>query len=81
MSEENSSEREERTGGWEDWCGECWEQMVPYCLTMILPNVPKEKRVDFALDTIDSLVEQGSAGMSSEEKADFVAKIVERVGA
>jgi hypothetical protein len=54
-------------------------QMMPYCLRMVLPSIPKEKRVDFVLKMVTSLVEQGCAGMSNEEKADFVAKIVEKV--
>ena len=54
-------------------------QMMPYCLGMVLPSMPKEKRVDFVLKMVTSLVEQGCAGMSDEEKADFVAKIVEKV--
>jgi hypothetical protein len=41
--------------------------------------MPKEKRVDFVLKMVSSLVEQGCVGMSNEEKANFVAKIVEKV--
>jgi len=54
-------------------------EMMPYCLGMVLPSMPKEKRVDFVLKRVTSLVKQGSAGMSSEEKADFVANVVEKV--
>jgi len=54
-------------------------EMMPYCMGMILPSMPKEKRVDFVLKTVTGLVEQGCVGMSNEEKADFVAKIVEKV--
>ena len=54
-------------------------EMMPYCLNMVLPSMPKEKRVDFVLKMVTSLVEQGCAGMSNEEKADFVTKIVEKV--
>jgi len=53
--------------------------MMPYCLGMVLPSMPKEKRVDFVLQMVTSLVDQGCAGMSNEEKADFVAKITEKV--
>ncbi len=56
-------------------------EMMPYCLGMMLPGMPKEKRVDFVLKMVSSLVEQGCVGMSNEEKADFVAKIVEKVKA
>ena len=54
-------------------------EMMPHCLGMVLPGMPKEKRVDFVIRTVTSLVEQGCAGMSNEEKAAFVAKIIEEV--
>ena len=59
--------------------GQMMPEMMPRCLGMVLPGMPKEKRVDFALKMVASLVEQGSAGMSKEEKADFVKRIVEKV--
>jgi hypothetical protein len=54
-------------------------QIMPQCLNMMLPGVPQEERVDFVLNMITTLMEQGSAGMSEEEKSEFVAKILERV--
>jgi len=54
-------------------------EMMPYCLGKVLPGMPEEKRIDFALKIVTSLVEQGCAGMSNEEKADFLAKIAEKV--
>jgi hypothetical protein len=54
-------------------------EMMPNCLGMMLPSMPKEKRADFVLKMVTSLVEQGCAGMSDEEKADLAAKIVEKV--
>ena len=54
-------------------------QMMPGCLTMMLPNVPKEERTDFILKMITALMEKGSAGMSEEEKNDLVAKALERI--
>ena len=51
-------------------------QMMPQCLRMMLPNVANERRVDFVSQMIDTLMEQGCAGMSEEEKKDFVAKVV-----
>jgi len=54
-------------------------QMMPRCLNMMLPSVPKEERVDFVLNMITTLMEHGSEGMSEEEKNEFVAKILERV--
>lgn len=54
-------------------------QMMPHCLPMMLPHVPQEERVDFVLNMITALMEHGSAGMSEEEKNEFVAKVLERV--
>ena len=52
--------------------------MMPQCLRMMLPNVPKEKRIDFVLNMVTTLMEQGCAGMTKEEKEDFVANVVEK---
>jgi len=52
--------------------------MMPQCLSMMLPNIPKEQRIDFVLKMVTILLEQGSVGMSDEEKKDFVAKVVEK---
>ncbi len=54
-------------------------EMMPKCLGMMLPNMPKEKRIAFTLDMVATLKEQGSTGMSEEEKKDFLAKIIEKV--
>ncbi|GAJ07733.1 unnamed protein product [marine sediment metagenome] len=54
-------------------------KMMPQCLRMMLPDMPKEKRIDFVLRMVTTLVEQGCVGMSEEEKKDFVAKLVEKV--
>lgn len=56
-------------------------EMMPRCLEMMLPNMPKEKRIDFVLKMVTILMEQGSMGMSEEEKKDFMAKIIEKVKA
>jgi len=53
--------------------------MMPQCLSVMLPNIPKEQRIDFVLKMVTILLEQGSVGMSDEEKKDFVAKVVEKV--
>jgi hypothetical protein len=39
-------------------------EMMPKCLGMMLPNMSKEKRVEFVLKMVTTLVEQGCAGMS-----------------
>ncbi len=56
-------------------------EMMPKCLGMMLSNMAKEKRVKFVLKMVTTLVEQGCAGMSEEEKEDFVAKVLEKVKA
>ena len=52
--------------------------MMPQCLTMMLPNMPDENRRDFVLIMITTLVEQGCAGMSEEERKGFVEIVVEK---
>ena len=41
----------------------------------------KEKRIDFVLKMVTTLIDQGYVGMSGETKNNFVAKIVENVKA
>ena len=52
--------------------------MMPQCLTMMLPNMPGENRRDFVLIMITTLVEQGCAGMSEEERKGYVEMVVEQ---
>lgn len=54
-------------------------EMMPQRLRMVLPSIPKEKRLDFVLKMVATLMEQGCIGMSEEEKREFVAKVVEKV--
>jgi hypothetical protein len=54
-------------------------EMMPHCIKMMLPDVPIEKRIDFVLTMVTTLMEQGCIGMSNEEKTDFVAKVIEKV--
>lgn len=69
-----------------EFCGqgkmaEMMVEMMPHCLSMLLPSVPKEKRTDFVVQMVGVLLEQGSAGMSEAERREFVAKIAETVKA
>jgi len=57
------------------------EMMLPQCLKMFLPKMTKEKRTDFALNVVSVLIEQGSSGLSEQEKKDFISKMIERVKA
>ncbi len=52
-------------------------EMMPKCLGMMLSKMSKEKRVEFALKMVTTLVEQGCAGMSEEEKEEFITVLVE----
>lgn len=54
-------------------------QMMPHCLNVMLPSIPKEERVDFVLNMITTLIEQGSVGMSEEERSEFIARVLEKV--
>lgn len=56
-------------------------EMMPRCLTMVLPNMPKEERMNFVAKMVSILVERGSAGLSEEEKKNFVEKVLETVKA
>jgi hypothetical protein len=49
-------------------------KMMPQCLKMMLPKLSKEERGDFALRMVSTLMEQGSVGMSEEERNDFIAR-------
>ncbi len=55
--------------------------MMPQCLKVMLPNMPQEKRIDFMLEIVATLMEHGCADMSNEEKEDLVAKMIEKVNA
>lgn len=53
--------------------------MMPQCLKIMLPNMPKEKRIDFVLEIVTTLMEHSCADISDEEKEDLVAKMIEKV--
>jgi len=53
--------------------------MMPHCIKMMMPAVSKDKRADLVSGMIDTLMEQASSGMSDEEKATFVAKVLETI--
>ncbi len=53
-------------------------KMMPQCLSTMLPVIQKEKRIEFVTNIVSILVEQGSSGMSDEERRVFLAKIIEK---
>ena len=61
--------------------GHMMTQMMPQCVSTMLPGLPKEERVDFVLKMISTLLERASADMSEKEKNDFVARALERTTA
>ncbi len=52
-------------------------QMMPHCLEMMLPQIPKESRIDFALKLVKSIIDNGANGMTAEEKKAFKQSLME----
>ncbi len=61
--------------------GHMMTQMMPGCVDMMLPGMPKEERSEFVLQMISTLMEKGTVGMSEEEKSSLVARALERITA
>jgi len=59
--------------------GHMMTQMMPGCVDMMLPGMPKEERTEFVLQMISTLMEKGTEGMSEEEKSSLVARALERI--
>ena len=53
--------------------------MMPQCLNMMLPGLPREERRDFVFNMVHTLVEHGAEGMTDEEKDAFLAEVVQVV--
>ncbi len=68
-------------GGSEEKETNMMSEMMPKCLEMMLPKMPNENRVDFIMKMVTILMEQGCAGMSEEEKKDFMNQVEEKVKA
>jgi hypothetical protein len=45
----------------------------------MLPNVPLEKKIDFVLKMVATLVKHGGKGMSEDEKRDFIFRVTAKV--
>ena len=56
-------------------------EMMPHCLGMILPNMPKETRADFIVKMIGVEMEKGCAGLTDDENQALVAKVLDKVKA
>ena len=59
--------------------GHMMTQMMPGCVDMMLPGLPKEERTEFVLQMIGTLMEKGTVGMSEEEQSSLVARALERI--
>ena len=58
---------------------EMMTHMMPHCLEIMLPNVEKEKQINFGLKLIATGAEHGRVRMSEEEREDFEVKVVEKL--
>lgn len=54
-------------------------EMMPHCLTMMLPKVPKEGRVGFVEKMVETLMGGGCEELSEEEKKNLVAKLIRTI--
>ena len=54
-------------------------EMMPKCLEMMLPSLPKDQRVAFVLRMASKMKEYGFAGMSEEEKKDLETQILDQI--
>lgn len=50
-------------------------EMIPQDIKVMLPHMPKEKRMDFAARLVAILMEEGRADLSDEEKDEFTARL------
>jgi hypothetical protein len=53
-------------------------EMMPKCLGMMLSKLPEKQRTEMVKKLISILLEEGSAGMTEEEKKDLAQKIMEK---
>ena len=55
--------------------------MMPHCVTMMMPKIPKDKRADLIMGTVTTLMGQASSDMSDEEKVSFKKQVIEAINA
>lgn len=56
-------------------------EMMPHCLKMMLPQMPQEARREFVLKMVGTLLEQGSADLTDEEKNDLSVEVKDKLAA
>lgn len=54
-------------------------KMYPKCTKIMTTKLPKEKRLEIIPKIVKSLIENGSVGMSQEEKREIIKKITEMI--
>ena len=54
------------------------KSMMPHCIGMMLPAIDPDKRGEAAAGILSAIVEKGSAGMSDEQKRNYL-KVLEGV--
>ena len=54
-------------------------EMMPFCIDMMLPNIPKENRKKFVLKMTNALMKNCTDGMSQEEKKELSLRINEKI--
>ena len=52
--------------------------MMPVCLEMMLPSLPKKERGSFVPRMVSILMDKGCEGMSEKEKKDLRAKVLRK---
>jgi len=54
-------------------------EMMPKCVEMVVPQMPKEDRVEFVVGIIPLLMEKARTGMSEDEQRDLKARVAEKL--
>ena len=55
-------------------------EMIPQDIKVMLPNMPKEKRIEFAHRVMNILMNEGCRDMSEEERDAFINGLMKRIG-
>jgi len=54
-------------------------EMMPHCFGLALSKMPAENRRVYLRSMMKSILEAGSAGMSEDEKDDFIAEMASKM--
>jgi hypothetical protein len=53
--------------------------MMPHCVKMMMPKIPRDKRADLVTGAVTALMEQASSNMSDEERTSFKKQVIEAI--